>query len=552
MPGPVLDLVTARRWAITARLSLAAAREQIDALNVFPVADGDTGTNMYRTLDGALDHVRVQFESGGGTDRLREGLALIARGMLLAARGNSGVILAQLTRGLADAVAPDVEEAGPDEVATAFESAARSAWDALAAPVEGTILTVARAAADGARAAVDEGATEVLTVVDAALAAAQEALARTPDQLPELRDAGVVDAGGAGLVLVVEALHAVLAERPVGADGEVPPWWSAAPVRPRADATGSEEQAVEVMFLLRDSDPERAERLRAHLTHLGDSVVVAGGPQEFQVHVHLEEEDTAAAIEAGGLAGTVSEVRQTSLTGDHEGVARGSGTSPLPRGIGVVSCVLGAGVEELMAAAGAVLVPSGPRQRAAAGEVLAAVRACDGAAVVVLPNDHDMVMVARAAAAEARREGLEVEVVPTRTLLEGMAALAVLDPDGRPDQVASAMGSAASAVHGGALTRADRGADTPAGPCRPGQWLGIVDHGIVAVEDDLGPAASSVLDQMWHPGVELLTVLLGEDADDDVRRTLERAVEEQRSGTEVETNVLDGGQPTYTVLLGVE
>src|SRR5690606_20386144 len=136
---------------------LAGARERIDALNVFPVADGDTGTNMYLTMDGALDYVRGQFELGAGTDRLQEGLALIARGMLLSARGNSGVILSQLTRGLADAVGPEVEEAGPEDVAQAFEAASRTAWEALADPVEGTILTVARAAAQGARAAVTRG-----------------------------------------------------------------------------------------------------------------------------------------------------------------------------------------------------------------------------------------------------------------------------------------------------------------------------------------------------------------------------------------------------------
>ncbi len=531
-------------------MSLAAARDQVDALNVFPVADGDTGTNMYLTLDGALEHVRVQFESGRGTDRLREGLALIARGMLLAARGNSGVILAQLTRGLADAVGPEVEEAGPQDVAAAFESAARSAWDALAAPVEGTILTVARAAAQGARSAVDVGADGVAAVVDAALHEAREALARTPAQLPELRDAGVVDAGGAGLVLVIEALEAVLAERPVGADGEVPDWWSTQPLPAGTDA--GDEDAVEVMFLLTGSDPDRAERLRAHLSHVGDSVVVAGGPEEFQVHVHLE--DPAAAIEAGSLAGVVSDVRQTSLAGgtDHADAHDRSAPSSLPTGLGVVACALGEGVCELMASAGAVLVPSGPRRRAAAGQLLAAVRACEAAAVVVLPNDEDMVMVARAAALEARREGLAVAVVPTRTLVEGLAALSVLDPQGRLEQVVDAMTAAAGAVHGGALTRAERAADTPVGPCRAGQWLGIVDHGITAVADELDPVARSVLDTIWHPGVELLTVLLGGDADPDVRGLLARAVEEQCAGTDVEVTSLDGGQPTYTVLLGVE
>ncbi len=545
---------------MTARLSLAAAREQVDALNVFPVADGDTGTNMFLTFDGALEHVRVQVELGEDTGGLRDGLHLIARGMLLAARGNSGVILAQLARGLADAVGPDVEAVGPEEVAAAFEQAARSAWDALAAPVEGTILTVARAAAQGAREAVRAGEGDVAEVVAAALRGAQDALARTPDQLAELRDAGVVDAGGAGLVLVVEALHTVLLDRPAGSDGEVPDWWSTGTVRP-ADTPSTPEAGgtVEVMFLLTGSDPERAGRLRSHLTRVGDSVAVAGGPHDYQVHVHLD--DPAAALEAGGLAGVVSDVRHTSLTGDvaHApagdpacGGLSGAGRSGLPTGLQVVSCVLGDGVAELMGSAGAVLVPSGPRRRASAGQLLAAVRACEAEGVLVLPNDEDMVMVARAAAAEARREGLAVEVVPTRTLLEGVAALAVLDPDGRLEGVARAMREAAGAVHGGALTRADRGADTPVGPCLPGQWLGIVDHGIVAVEDALAPAAEAVLETLWHPGVELVTVLLGEGGDAQVRGALESRLARRVAGTDVELTVVDGGQPTYTVLIGVE
>ncbi len=543
---------------MTARLSLAGAREQIDALNVFPVADGDTGTNMLLTLDGALEHVRVQVELGAGAGGLRDGLHLIARGMLLAARGNSGVILAQLARGLADAVGPDVEAVGPGEVAAAFEQAARSAWDALAAPVEGTILTVARAAARGARTAVEAAEGDVAQVVAAALHEAQEALARTPEQLAELRDAGVVDAGGAGLVLVVEALHTVLLGLPAGSDGEVPDWWSSGAGRASDPAPQDDgEGAVEVMFLLTGSDPERAERLRSHLAHVGDSVVVAGGPHDYQVHVHLD--DPSAALEAGGLAGVVGEVRHTSLSGAADdagpadpGGAPAAGRGTLPSGLQVVSCALGHGVEELMMSAGAVLVPSGPRHRASAGQLLAAIRACESEGVLVLPNDEDMVMVARAAAAEARREGLAVQVVPTRTLLEGLAALAVLDPDGRLEGVAGAMGEAATSVHGGAVTRADRGADTPVGPCRPGQWLGIVDHGIVAVADDPAPVTEVVLSTLWHPGVELVTVLLGEGSDAPLRAELDTQLAARTAGSDVELTVVDGGQPTYTALIGVE
>lgn len=570
---------------MTARILLAGARERIDALNVFPVADGDTGTNMYLTMDGALEFLRGQFELGAGTESLDEGLALISRGMLLSARGNSGVILSQLTRGLSDSVGPDVEAAGPEDLAAAFETAARTAWDAVAAPVEGTILSVARAAAEGARAAVDRGRPlygddeplDTLHVVREALEAARQALAHTPEQLPALRAAGVVDAGGAGLVLVIEALEAVLEDRPHRPAGDLPTWWEVQP-RPAAVADGTracaEEDAdpgagsIEVMYLLTASDDDRAARLRAHLMRLGTSVVVAGGPEDYRVHVHLD--DPRLAVEAGAMAGTVEDVRLTSLADGSRldplpgPAGPGSGRSPhqealaaatLPSdegstALGVVACGLGEGVARLLTRAGAQVVPSGPRRRASAGQLLAAVWASGAPRVILLPNDGDTVMVAMAAAEAAAREGVVVDVVPTRTLVQGLAALAVLDPEGDPDEVVPAMTAAAEGVRPGALTQAERTADTPAGPVRPGQWIGIVDHDIVTVGDELEPVATTVLDLLWHDGAEVLTVLDGADARDGALDPVLDALLARHPGAEVTR--IEGGQPTYPYLLGVE
>ncbi|AXH94855.1 DAK2 domain-containing protein [Ornithinimicrobium avium] len=572
---------------MTSRLMLAGARERIDDLNVFPVADGDTGTNMYLTIDGSLDFVRGQFALGAGTDRLDEGLALIARGMLLSARGNSGVILAQLTRGLSDAVGPEVQVAGPEELAVAFETAARTAWDAVASPVEGTILSVARAAAQSARAAVDrgrplhseEGEIDVLDVVSEALEGAREALARTPEQLPELRHAGVVDAGGAGLVLVVEALQAVLEDRPQRRTAELPTWWEVGAGedrRPAAGRAGPDGGSVEVMFLLTGSDEGRAGRLRAHLVRLGTSVAVAGGPHDYQVHVHLD--DPRLAVEAGALAGVVEDVRMTSLKdgsalaplpgpaapcealrealssratdGDPDGTDGGPGAAEARPALAVVACGLGAGVERLLAAGGAQVVPSGPRHRASAGQLLAAIWACDTPRVALLPNDADTVMVAMAAADAAAREGVVVDVVPSRTLVQGLAALAVLDLAAEPEDAVAAMSEAAAAVRPGALTQAERPAETPVGHVAPGQWIGIVDHTIVAVGTDLPAVATRLLDLLWHDDAEIVTVLRGGGAQPG---ELDQVLEDlllRRPGVEVDT--IDGGQPTYPYLLGVE
>lgn len=571
---------------MTARLMLGAARERIDSLNVFPVADGDTGTNMYLTMDGALDYVRGQFELGAGTERLQDGLALISRGMLLSARGNSGVILSQLTRGLADAVGAEVEHAGPEDVAQAFEAAAQTAWDALADPVEGTILTVARAAAQGARGAVTrgrpaagDGPLEVGHVVTEALDAAEEALAKTPEQLPELGAAGVVDAGGAGLVLVIEALQSVLDDRPPGAGQDLPDWWElpgARRVRPSGEhvagagpagqeddsgdagsgcaSVGGDPAEVEVMYLLSASDRERADRLRRHLARLGGSVVVGGGPDDFSVHVHLR--DPRAAVEAGSLAGLVTEVRVTSLADGApiDPAEQEAGEACAAGGVSVVACALGEGVSEIFRTAGAAVVSSGPRHRASAGQLLAAVTACGAERVVVLPNDSDTVMVARAAAVEARGAGITVDVVPTRTLVEGLAAVAVLDPDGEHDEAVRAMAEAARGVRAAVLTRADRPARTPVGPCRPGQWLGILQDGIVAVGDDLAPVAATLVDGVWRESCEVVTVLLGQDADEQVATVVGEAVGRRAaaSGEAPEIVTLRGDQPTYAVLLGVE
>ncbi|MGD8148394.1 DAK2 domain-containing protein [Ornithinimicrobium sp. Y1694] len=584
MPSPVLDLVTARRWAVTARVMLGSARERIDALNVFPVADGDTGTNMYLTIDGALEFVRGQFELGAGTERLDGGLALIARGMLLGARGNSGVILSQLTKGLSDAVGPGLDEAGPEEVTVAFETAARTAYDALAHPVEGTILTVARAAAEGARAAVDRGrplygvaedeeGLTVLDVVREALEGARQALGQTPELLPALGVAGVVDAGGAGLVVVIEALEAVLSGRAHLAAEDLPTWWQLPPGSSPERTTRCQHDAlaggagldghevadgdVEVMYLLTQTDPERADRLRAHLARIGSSVVVAGGPEDYQVHVHLD--DPRAAVEAGTFAGLVDDVRLTSLVdgddldhllGRSPGAGGGLEGEAAPGELAVVACGLGDGVHELLRSAGAEVVPSGPRHRASAGQLLAAMWASGARHVVLLPNDGDTVMVARAAAQEAVEEGLDVRVVATTTLVQGLAALAVLDPEADPDDAVAAMREAALGCRSGALTQAERAARTPVGPCEPGQWLGIVEHAIVAVSGELDEAVRAVLESLDLPDAELLTVLAGEGAAaDDLTAVLAEVCGVHPA---LEVLQVSGGQPTYRYLFGAE
>nr|WP_281496836.1 DAK2 domain-containing protein [Ornithinimicrobium sp. F0845] len=549
-----MDLAAARRWALAARAGLAEARSQIDALNVFPVPDGDTGTNMFLTFDGALDVLRGHHTVDGAPISLVQGLALLARGMLLSARGNSGVILSQLARGLHEAAAEagagaSLVELDAQILAEAFSRADHLAWAGVSSPVEGTILSVSRAAAAAAReAAATEGATPA-TVSGAALTAARTALEHTPSQLPALRRAGVVDAGGAGLVIVLEALQRVLTDGRVEAEAGDSPWFRGGAVLPPVECADDGEGAYEVMYVLSDSDDFRIAHLRAHLEQVGHSVLVVGGPEDWRVHVHLDEPQVA--VEAGAMAGHVDQVRIEELV-------RSGGPAPTaveqPRvAVGIVACAGGDGLLELFEQAGATVVRSAAGARASTGQLLNAIWAVPARSVVVLPNDGDVLMAAEAAAAAAREEGLVVEVVPSRAAVQGLAALAVFDPQAPLEESVPAMAEAAGATVHAELTVASRDAQTSAGPCRAGQSLGLLDGQIVVVDDDATRAATRLLARLVTDQTELLTVVSGAGVDPAQRAGMEQvvaAIEQAHPGVEVVR--VEGGQPAYPWLLGAE
>lgn len=551
-----LDLAAARRWALAARGGLADARDQIDALNVFPVPDGDTGTNMFLTFDGALDMLRGHHDLDGAGISLTQGLALLARGMLLSARGNSGVILSQLARGLhevAEAAEDAADHLGADLLAEAFARADQLAWAGVSSPVEGTILSVSRAAAVAAReAAVTQGATPA-DVSTAALDAARSALEHTPSQLPALARAGVVDAGGAGLVIVLEALQRVLTDGRVEADAGASPWFRPGAVLPAVECTDG-EGAYEVMYLLGDTDATRVGHLRAHLEQLGRSVQVVGGPDAWRVHVHLDEPESA--VEAGAMAGHVSQITIEALVREAGASASSMPTAPdvRPRtAVGVVACAGGEGLLSLFEQSGATVVRSAAGSRASTGQLLNAIWAVPAEAVVVLPNDGDVLMAAEAAAATAREDGLVVEVVPSRSAVQGLAAVAVLDPAGDLTETVTAMSEAAAATLHAELTVASRDAQTGAGPCLAGQALGLLDDQIVVVDDDPAMAATRLLARLVTDQTELLTVVAGAEVEEAARAGMERvvgAIEQAHPGLEV--TWVDGGQPGYPWLLGAE
>jgi uncharacterized protein len=562
----VLDALTAadaRRWAVLTRAAFAARRAEIDALNVYPVPDGDTGTNLYLSLDSALDAVRTDHERAGILEEasLAQECADLARSMLLTARGNSGVILSQLVRGFAEAIAE--RGAAAADAQTLVEGLVRASERADASvsrPVEGTILTVARAAASAGAAAVAGG---LAAVTEAALEAATAALRATTTQLPALERAGVVDAGAAGYLLLLEALARVVRQddshvgartepftedtslrrrtewssvggvvEPTGALGGAPAGADLAPGGP----------AYEVMYLLRDSDEARAATLRTTLDTLGDSLLVVGGPDLWNVHVHVD--DVGAAIEAGLDAGRPYRVRVTHFADQVRHPVQPA------TGVAVLACAAGPGLAALFTAAGAAVVASGPGGRASAGELLDAARATHAVDVIVLPNDGDTVMAAQAAASAAAQDGIELHVVRAVTAVQGLAALAVFDPAAAASRNTAAMAHASAATRHGAVAVAGKEALTTAGHCQPGDVLGAVAGDVVIVGHDLAEVALDVVARLLASGGELVTVVAGADAPPGLAASVAARVE--REHRDVEVSVIDGGQPHYPLLLGVE
>jgi DAK2 domain fusion protein YloV len=544
-----LDLPTVVRFSELALAALGAAREEIDALNVYPVPDGDTGTNLFLTFESARNAMLEVTHPAGGepSDDLRAALAAFARGALLGARGNSGVILSQLVGALCKRLA----QAGPgDRSAQVFAEGLAQATDASYAavgePVEGTILTVARAASDAALATAGDERKRLGHVIRAAAAAAREALARTPDQLRVLHDAGVVDAGGRGLCVVLDAAEtAVTGHRPVSA--HAPLGTRAIPVPlPSGDLT-EDGPAYEVMFLLEALD-DQIPALRRRLAPLGDSLVVVGGDGLWNVHVHVD--DVGAAVEAGIEAGRPHRIRVTHFAEQIVRRSTGPGMPSPRRGRKVVIVSAGDGLGDLYREAGAVVVAGGPGRRPSTGQLLEAVTDCGAAEVVVLPNDGDTVRAAEIAARTAEAElDVTVEVIPTQAQVQGLAAISVHEPGRTFDADVREMTATARHVRHGAVTIAARQAITMAGPCEPGDALGVIAGDFAVVGSDLAAVATDVLERLLAAGGELVTIVSGEGGVELADR-LAAHVEERHPTVDVAVH--EGGQPRYPLLVSVE
>ncbi|MGF0169919.1 DAK2 domain-containing protein [Streptomyces sp. Marseille-Q5077] len=560
VPQTFFDALAVRTWCGLALDSLGRAREEIDAINVYPVADGDTGTNLYLTVESAVAAVEAVFAAYDvGKPTLADAARAMAHGALIGARGNSGTILAQLLRGMAQVLAAEGESAHTDGTGLrlALRQAADAARQAVAHPVEGTVLTVASAAADAADGAAHD---DCGAVARAAYEGARVALAETPGQLAVLERAGVVDAGGRGLLAVLGALvetftgeaAAPVAHQASGMHARVQSGspgdeTSLADVEDCTDAAGAGAPAFEVIYLL-EAEDAAVTRLRGRLDALGDSLVIVGGDGLWNVHVHVD--DAGAAVEAGVEAGRPYRIRITHF-GAGDVHTTGAERPPRERAQrAVVAVVPGEGLAGLYSEAGATTVLARPGEPPASGELVQAVRRAHAREVVLLPNDAELRHTAAAAAEQARTEGIRVALIPTRSAVQGIAALAVHEPDRRFDEDVVSMTSAAGATRYAEVAVAERQSWTMAGICQAGDVLGLIDGDVAVIGTDVTTTAGTVLDRMLSAGGELVTLVLGDEAPETIAEHLEARVRD--SYLAVDTVVYRGGRQGALLLIGVE
>jgi hypothetical protein len=583
--------------------ALVTHRAALNRLNVYPVPDGDTGTNMGLTLQSVI----AEMDAAPAPLTTAALAQCLSHGSLMGARGNSGVILSQVLRGLAGAFrdARPEGQVHPADLVEAFSRASDSAYAAVSNPVEGTILTVARAAAQGAETAISEldearraEAGALGAVLAAARAGAAHALAGTTEQLPALRAAGVVDAGGAGLLLLFDSFLFVVDGRPIeppppapgtavgagttgaagttglpygsggaGAGGDLAdqgPMASARTLPALAPQDGAglgnvAELRYEVMFFLEAPD-ESVPAFRSVWEGCGGSIVIVGGDGLYNCHIHTD--DVGVAIEAAIEIGRPRQIRVTDLRDqvEEERWVRDAAASGAqleladePVNCAVVAVCAGEGVKRILRSLGArQLVSGGQSANPSTAEILSAITAVSAEQVIVLPNNVNVVAVAEQAASHSQKK---VRVVPTAGIPEGFAALLAYDPEADVDINADNMASAAAHIVAGEVAQASRPALTEVGPVGEGDWLGMSRQGIkvIASAPSTPADAAIALLEVLLPEpqeYEIITIIEGEGSHPaDTRRIVEWA-HQMRPG--VSTEVHHGGQPLYPYLFSIE
>ena len=531
-------------------------RDAANALNVFPVPDGDTGTNMLLTLRAGVEQMNKDADAEAAGDVADS----IATGAFWGARGNSGVILSQLLRGFADGVAGAVEIDTSHAVA-AFRSATDSAYHAVSQPREGTMLSVIRGASDAAVEANDAGEVDVITLWRVAYDGAVQALARTPDQLPVLKEAGVVDSGGLGVVAIIGgALQHLLGEtgeaidlglRSVG--GVINPQQTASVAIDSdfLDAHEAEEFGYCTQFVIHGQDLD-VDDLRSGFAQITDSTVVVGGGQAVRIHVHTA--DPGSALSYGIGFGELDELKIDNMslqnrdwTAGHRERARPTEIRP---GISVIAVASGKGLADLFLDAGcAAIIPGGQTLNPSASEIIDAAMSAGTSDVIVLPNNHNVILTANQAA-EADTGEVTLHVVGTRTMPQGTGALLGFNPETSIENNVGNMESARAGMETLEITQAVRDSVVDGQEVREGEYMAILDGKLAALADNPDAAVRSGLQHSAADEESVITLYWGEGASAESVAALQEELEGSYDGAEVD--VYEGGQPHYPYLVSVE
>ena len=550
-----------RDAVLSAANNLTNNRKAVDDLNVFPVPDGDTGTNMSMTL---ANSVRELEKLEGAT--AGKVAAVNASALLRGARGNSGVITSLLFRGFAKGIG-DEEYLTAENLVAALKAGVEGAYKAVMKPTEGTILTVARVASERAQAALDNGG-DVLTVFDAAIEGAREALAQTPELLPTLKKAGVVDAGGQGFVLILEGMQSVLRDGVIIKSEKA----ESAAEEPSESRSAAGEFEGEITFTYctefivnRDAEcKKQPQELRSYLESIGDCVVVVDDEEIIKVHVHTDHPGNA--IENGLTFGSLVHLKIENMRDQHERAkhdAEEASKKPtrsadlsetiepveITKPVGFVSVCAGDGLTELFHDLGVDNVVSGGQtMNPSTDDILRAIEACPAQTVFVLPNNKNIIMAAEQAVPISTRK---VIVLHTRTIPQGITAMLNFDDEADDETNAIKMQKAAEKIATGQVTFAARDSDFDGHKIKEGEIMALTGGKIAFVESDVEKATVKLANKMIKKNSEFVTIIYGRDITDVAAAEVERQLNE-KYGDKVEITLVNGGQPVYYYIISVE
>ena len=546
---------------ISAANNLSNSRKQVDDLNVFPVPDGDTGTNMSMTLSNAVRELeKVDGETAGNVASLN------ASALLRGARGNSGVITSLLFRGFAKGIGND-ETVTAQNLADAFTYGVEAAYKAVMKPTEGTILTVARVASEYANKANQEGA-DAIGVFAAAIEGAKEALAQTPELLPMLKKAGVVDAGGQGFVLILEGMMSVFRDGVIVKSNVVE---TAQPEAEEESRNAAGEFETEITFtycteFIVNRNPEcekEPSELRAYLESIGDCVVVVDDEEIIKVHVHTDHPGNA--FESGLTFGSLTSMKVENMRDQHERAkhdAKNAKKKPaktienekiesveITKPVGFVSVCAGDGIAALFGDLGVdTIVSGGQTMNPSTDNILRAIESTPAETVYVLPNNKNIIMAAEQAIPISTRK---VIVLHTRTIPQGISAMLTFDESLDTEANAIAMQKAAEKIATGQLTFAARDSDFDGHKIKKGEIMAMLGGKIVYTDTDLKKATLKLIKQMIKKDSQFVTVIYGQDVDFAQAEAIEAELNE-KYGSKVEITFVNGGQPVYYYIISVE